>query len=396
MFEPAHPFISGDSHLEVDSKNWITRVPEKYRDRAPRVIRLPDGGDAWLVEGQPLRQNAADIYGGKGREVWRPTGQQYETTPGTGPGSQRLKEQDMDGVSAEVLFPAVGAGPSLWRSIKDNAAYLSVIQAYNSWLAEDYCSEDPNRLIGVGALPQTGKVDDVIAEMERCLKLGLRTVALGAFPSGKPYPMPEDDKFYGAVVDQGVPLTIHVQLSRRADAPLFNYAREPEGGAGRGIVGQLAHDKFCRLGGVNAVQLMFAGVFDRFPTLKIDFAENQIGWLAHFYEQAEERYDRHWFWGELLQGMKPLERRPIEYLREHCYWGFQGDRAGVEMRDRMRTDRVIWASDFPHQESDWPESRKTLERNFTGIPADDTFKMVVGNAVEFFKLQDCYAAWEGK
>ena len=71
---------------------------------------------------------------------------------------------------------------------------------------------------------------------------------------------------------------------------------------------------------------------------------NQIGWLPHFYEQAEERYDRHWFWGELLQGVKPLERRPIEYLREHCFWGFQGDRSGVELRDRMRTERLIQAA----------------------------------------------------
>jgi hypothetical protein len=83
--------ISGDSHLEIDSRYWIDRVPEEHRDRAPRLIRLPDGADAWMVEGAPLRQNASDIYGGKGRDEWQPFGQRYEGTPGTGPGDQRVR-----------------------------------------------------------------------------------------------------------------------------------------------------------------------------------------------------------------------------------------------------------------------------------------------------------------
>ena len=77
-------YISGDSHLEVDSKWWVHRVVEKYRDRAPRVVRLENGADGWIIEGKPPRQVAADLYGGKGREAWNPFGQNYEDTPGTG------------------------------------------------------------------------------------------------------------------------------------------------------------------------------------------------------------------------------------------------------------------------------------------------------------------------
>ena len=43
-------YVSGDSHLEIDSKVYLDRVPAEHRDRAPKVVRLPDGGDAWLVE----------------------------------------------------------------------------------------------------------------------------------------------------------------------------------------------------------------------------------------------------------------------------------------------------------------------------------------------------------
>ncbi|MPZ14200.1 MAG: amidohydrolase family protein [Chloroflexi bacterium] len=392
-----HPIVSGDSHLEVDSKNWIGRVPEKHRDRAPRVIRTEDGVDAWLVEGSPLRRNSSDLYGGKGRDVWTPNGQRYDETPGTGPGSQRVREQDSDGVSAEVLFPAQVAGPALWRSIEDDSAYRSVVQAYNGWLAEDYCSDAPERLIGVGVLPWT-TVDHCVSEMERCRKLGLRTVVLGTFPSGKGYPTPEDDRFWAAAVDMDVPVTVHVQLNRSGSraGPLFRYPKDltADGSSRGGIVTQVANDKFCRLGGINAVQLLFAGVFNRFPNLRIDFAENQIGWIPHFYEQADERYERHWPWAEKLLGMPRLDREPSAYLRAHCLWGFQTDRAGVELRHHIGVDRLIWASDFPHQESSWPESRESIDRVFAGVPGTEIFKMVCGNVVDFFHLQDCYPTWE--
>src|SRR5262245_12686151 len=148
-------YISGDSHLEIDSKKWIDRVPSQYREQAPHLVRMPDGGDGWVVEDQPPRQNAADIYGGKGRHNWQPNGQQYETTPGTGPGEQRIKEQDTDGIDAEILFPGQVAGPRLWRQMTNDDAYKSVVRAYNDWLAEDYCSVDPERLIGIGVIPWT-------------------------------------------------------------------------------------------------------------------------------------------------------------------------------------------------------------------------------------------------
>lgn len=394
--ERSFPVISGDSHLEVDSKNWIDRVPEQYRDRAPRLLHLPDGTDAWLVEGTPLRSNSGDLYGGKGRDKWHPGGQSYAETPGTGPGSQRVKEQDQDRVSAEVLFAAQQAGPRLWRCITDDDAYKAVVQAYNSWLAEDYCSEAPERLIGLGVLPWTG-VEDCIAEMERCTRLGLKAVVLGVFPSGRGYPTPADDKFWAAAVDMQIPVAVHVEFDRQGPraGKLFEYPKQSQFGAGQGgVVGQVANDKFCRLGGVNAVQLIFAGVFDRFPTLHIDFAENQSGWLAHFYEQADERYERHWPWAERLLGIEHLERTPSQYLREHCLWGFQGDRVGVENRHHVGVDRLIWASDFPHQESNWPESMRQIDRIFAGVPEEETYRMVCGNAVEFFHLQDCMPAWE--
>lgn len=383
-------YISGDSHLELDSKVWVDRVPKEHRDRAPRLVRTADGADAWLVEGVPLRQNASDIYGGKGRDEWQPFGQRYEGTAGTGPAEQRVREQDVDGIDAEVLFPGQQAGPRLWRSIADDDAYRSVVRAYNDFLAEDYCSVAPERLIGVGVIPWSG-LDDAIAELERCARHGLKAVVLGIFPTGKGYPTPEDDRFWAAAVDLGIAVTVHVEFDRNGQrgGPLFRYGRVPkqlQQTRGSGIVEQLTNDKFCRLGAVNAVQLTFSGVFDRFPSLRIDFAENQIGWIPFFLEMADVRYERHRHWAERLLDVKPLERRPSEYIREHCYWGFQHDRVGVELRHHLGVDRVIWATDFPHQESDWPNSIEVVDESFTGVPPEERRAMVAGNAIDFFHL----------
>ena len=129
-----------------------------------------------------------------------------------------------------------------------------------------------------------------------------------------------------------------------------------------------------------------SGLFDRFPNLRIFFAENQIGWVPFFLQAADVRYDRHVRWAERLLGFKPLRRLPSEYIREHCLWGFQFDRVGVELRHKINVDGLIWGSDFPHQESDWPESMSIIERNFAGVPELEKYKMVCGNAVEFFQL----------
>jgi predicted TIM-barrel fold metal-dependent hydrolase len=384
----AYRYISGDSHLEVDSKWWVDRVPKAHRDRAPRLIKLPDGGDAWMVEGRPLREVATDLYGGKGRDNWWPYGQSYETTPGTGTPQQRLREQDQDGIDAEVFFPGASS-PGIWRAIKDNDAYKAVVRAYNDWLGEDYCSADRDRLIGLGFLPWTG-VDDAIAEMERCAKLGLKGVNLGVFPSAKGYPTPEDDRFWAAAIDMGMPIAIHHQFDRseerggplvKFDAPKEIQERMP---STRGFAEHVT--LFGREGAVNALQLALTGVFDRFPRLRLFFGETQIGWIPFFLEMSEARYERHRYWAQRLLNWKPMERRPTDYIQEHCYWGFQHDRTGVELRDKIGVDRLIWAVDFPHQDSEWPHSMNLVQWNFAGVPDDETYKMVAGNVIDFFHL----------
>jgi predicted TIM-barrel fold metal-dependent hydrolase len=386
-------YISGDSHLEIDSRHWLPRVPARYRDQAPRLTRQSDGSDAWVINNNVVRPAAAaDLYGGKGRDHYVPFGGKYEGTPGTGTPEQRLREQDRDSIDAEVLFPSQQGGPKFWRRIEDDKAYKAMVRAYNSGLVEEYCAADPDRLIGVGILPLTRELADTITEMEFCAKAGLKTVLLQGFPSGKAYPSEEDDRFWAAALDLNMPVSVHVDLDRSSEraGPLFKYPREPAK-----LMEKISHDLVDQVGrfgpvrgngSVAAVQWVLSGLFDRFPKLRIFFAENQIGWIPFFLQGADVRYDRHYRWAERLLGFKPLRRLPSEYIREYCLWGFQFDRVGVELRHKINVDRLIWGSDFPHQESDWPESMKVIERNFAGVPEEDKYKLVCGNAVEFFCL----------
>jgi predicted TIM-barrel fold metal-dependent hydrolase len=386
-------YVSADSHLEIDSKHWLGHVPAEYRDQAPRLVRQPDGSDAWTIGDNIMRPAAAaDLYGGKGRDQYVPFHGRYEGTPGTGSAEQRLREQDQDGIDAEVLFPSQQGGPKFWRRIEDDDAYKAIVRAYNTWLREEYCAVNPERLIGVGILPLVNDVDDVIEELEFCAGAGFKTVLLQGFPTGKAYPSDEDDPFWARSLELNMPISVHVDLERTGErkGPLFKYPKESDE-----IMKKLTQDLVYQVGrfgpsrgngSIAAVQWVLSGLFDRFPKLRIFFAENQIGWIPFFLQGADVRYDRHHHWADRLLGLKPLGRPPSEYIREYFYWGFQFDRVGVELRHKINVDRLMWGSDFPHQESDWPESLRIIDNNFTGLPEEEKHKMVCGNAVEFFNL----------
>jgi len=389
--------ISADSHLEVRPDRYCKRVPSKYRDRAPKVIVLEDGTLAVLQEGQPLERLISNISCGLPYEERRPfdplPGENYESSPGTGSPEQRLREQDRDGVDAEVLFPG-NVGPGFWRGIRNDDAYKAVVRAYNDWLAEEYCSHAPERLIGVGVIPITN-VKDAVEELEHCADLGLKGVAIDAFPGGQRFPTANDDKFWSAAIDLEMAVTIHVQFGfprrgRGAPAstgPSFQYPRQPDP---EHHVPDIVErfNKYGFRGSIHIVQMICAGVFDRFPKLNIYVAEVQIGWVPNWMDQLDNEYGRQRFWAERVLGLPQLARLPSEYAREHCYWGFNHNPAGVRIaRQEMGVDRVMWASDFPHLESDWPNSQRVIEENFAGVPEEEKWKMVVGNAVNFFHLE---------
>jgi predicted TIM-barrel fold metal-dependent hydrolase len=370
----AYRCISADSHLEVSPNRWRDRVPAKHRDRAPRVIRLPNGGDAILAENTKLLKLWAHNAGIPWEEWGHDNVKCYEGAVGSGTPQERLRELDTDGVDAEVLYPGLNK-LSFLNSIADDAAYFAVTAAYNEFLAEEYMGADPERFIPVGILPRRG-VEPAIKEMEHCAKLGLKAISLDAYPNGSLSIKPEDDRFWAAALDSGMPVTVHTMFSGmregRERTSEFNLARRIS--------------TYGTKAAPIAMALAIHGVFDRFPKLQIYFAENQIGWIPNYLEQADLIWERHRFYHERAQGLKPLGRRPSEVIKDHCLWGFMDNPVGVQLRHHIGVDKVMWSTDFPHDPSDWPNSRATIERNFAGVPEREKYLMLAGNAIRFFKL----------
>ncbi len=210
-----YEIVSTDSHLEVSPDQWCPYVDREFQAYVPKVVKLPNGGDAWLMPGKsqpvPLGLN---FSAGRGWENLKTSGISYaEGLVGAGDAKQRLGEMDQDGVDAEILFPAVSGQRTLDIGAIPPEAYIAIARGYNDWLSQEYTSEDPDRLLGLAILPCT-TIDDSIAELERVAGMpGIRGIVLHQWPNGSPVPKPdEDDRFWARAIALDVPLTAHVSF----------------------------------------------------------------------------------------------------------------------------------------------------------------------------------------
>src|SRR5436190_152051 len=161
--------FSEDGHIDLNPDVWRNRIAAKWRDRAPKRVKMPNGSDAVVVDGgKPntigVTRSVRVAHKDLAKQV--PT---FENNAGTGSPEQRLREQDQDGIEAEILFSQISF---VLRQAKDDGLYLELVRAYNEFLAEEYMAVAPDRLICMGTIPITG-VEDAVRELEHCAKLGL-------------------------------------------------------------------------------------------------------------------------------------------------------------------------------------------------------------------------------
>jgi len=380
--------VSGDSHLEVSPERWTWRLPPRYRERAPRVVPLresdlppglPVRGEGWIAEGieqaVPLGMN---LSAGKKPEDRRTYGWTYrENHAGTGDPVQRLREMDQDGVDAEVEYAAV-AGPGFLGRLPDRDLYLACIEAYNDFLGLEHCAAEPDRLWGMAQVPMSG-IEDAVSELRRTRDHpGIKGWQLGSWPAGHPYPTPEDDAFWELALSLDAPLTAHVTFSGEAAA---EPARSSQILAGTGAPLQTIMAAGCPAPAHTVCQLMVHGVFDRFPELRLHFAETGAGWAPYFLEQSDLVYRN---FGP-AKG-RELRKLPSEYFRQHVVLGFQRDRIAVANRHQIGVENLVWGNDFPHSAGDWPHSRELLDEMFADVPSDEQQRIVCGNVASFYRM----------
>ena len=373
-----YQLISGDGHVETPPEAFVKYVPKQWVDRAPKLIHLPSGGEGWLIEGMPLLQNGQNITGRgpvqmSGASYYNEDGSPAE---GAGDANQRLREQDLDGIDAEVLFPPVFASRFI-EAISDRDVYCSMVRAYNTFLAYDYCSVAPDRLIGNATLPVTG-IDDALAELEFAHEAGLPSVCFYQFPNGSGGPTPEDDRFWERCLELGMAISPHFGFGL-AQAP---YPGKPgTDTSGVGFAAALAqrvgnhHPVYCM------AQLIASGVFDRFPEIKFYFAESNIAWLPWTLFTFDDNLD---LFGPAF-GAK-FEMKPSEYVEKHCYFGIVRDPIGLSYHEMIPMDNVMFGSDFPHSVGSYPNSKKFLDEAFSGLPEEIKRKVLLETPARYYGL----------
>jgi len=362
-----YQLISGDSHVNEPPDLWTSRLPARFRDRAPHMERFPQG-DAWVLEGalDPVNFGANCNVGlpPEQRPAWITWDQ---VRRGGYDPVARLEEQDADGVDAEILYPTPRLSNQIFWHTADPEFHLACVRAYNDWLAE-YASHDHERLWGVAMVPNVG-VGEALEELHRALALpGMRGAMIGQYPHGGDAIEPEDDALWAALVEAGAPLSIHV-----------GFALSPVGDKAR--MGKAAAAGFLRFfdAPVRIWQCIESGVFDRFPDLHLVLVEVDSSWLPYLSEQMDDRYKR-----AAPANRSPLERMPSEYLATNVFSTFITDSYGVRNRGEIGVSQMLWSSDYPHSGADWPHSMDTINAHFAGVPDEERHAILAGNALRLY------------
>ena len=133
--------------------------------------------------------------------------------------------------------------------------------------------------------------------------------------------------------------------------------------------------------------MIFGGVFDRFPKLKVISVENDASWPLAILERADDRWKHDQGWAG-VGGAAGITsgRLPSEIFRQHVAASFMRDRTAILCRDIIGKGNIMWGSDYPHFDGAWPNQKAQLERQFEGVPLEDQIRIGRTNCIDFYKL----------
>jgi len=367
---PAYRYVSADSHVNPLPTIWRERLPARWRDRAPRVVDRDDG-QFLVFEGQEQRIYALASVAGKKASDFKEETRKIEKDfkPGGWDPEARIADQDRDNVAAEVLY-----GGTLTFKTDDRELRFALMQAYNDWLAE-FCRAHPERLIGIAEIP-TWDVELARQEAGRTRELGLRGVLIPAIPAvegpwstpaDRPYTDPWYEPLWQTLSDLEMSANMHLG------------ARPLTKGLDQDIMVSIVCNKAMMAEPI--ASLIFSGALQRNPKLKIVSVESGIGWMAFLVGWMDKTWHKHRHWQK-----SPLTEEPSFYFHRQVLGTFIEDRVGVDEREVIGVENIMWSNDYPHSDSTWPNSVAAIEEHFEGVPEDEKFKIVAGNAAALYGI----------
>ena len=359
--------ISADSHITEPPNCYLDFIDAKYRDEAPRLVNDPKYGDTFVIKGLPKAVPMGLVAGaGKPSSELRMGGARFEELHRGGwDPKARLADQDRDGVAAEMLYPTVGM---MLCNHPDLDYKRACMQAYNRWL-ESYCAPISGRVFGLG---QTAvrTVAEAIEDFRQIKAMGFKGVMMPGNPGWKDYDDPAYDALWQVAVELDLPLSFHI-LTANSDA--LTHHRGPRINSFMSII------RGCQdiMG-----MFVFAGIFERVPGLKVVCVEADAGWAPHVMYRMDHAYDRHRHW---MKG-RELAKPPSAYFRQNIYLTFQDDWVAFKMKDLCNVRRLMWANDFPHSDSTWPNSQALLAEHTAHLSLEERNAILHDNVAELYGL----------
>jgi predicted TIM-barrel fold metal-dependent hydrolase len=389
--------ISVDDHVVEPPNVWTDRLPAKYRDVGPRVVRAPvkeitfvggrftpvigdrgdDGplADWWFYEDLRRPLVRVDSAVGVDRDHVTMTGITYEDMrPGSYDVKARLADMDLNWTEASLCFPTFPrfCGQTFTEA-KDRELALLCIKAYNDWMVEEWCGQSGGRLIPLIIVP-LWDAELAAQEVRRNAERGVHAVCFSEIPPNLGLPSIHSgfwDPFFAACAEANMVINMHIgsgskMPSTSSDAPAA-------------VGSTLTFANAC----FSLVDWLMSGVFTKFPTLKIAYSEGQIGWIPYILHRADTVWRENRAWGGVAD--KVLEP-PSELFRRHVYGCFFDDAHGLRSIDEIGADNVTYESDYPHSDSTWPNTRAIAEEQTKGLDRETIVKIMRGNAIKMLSL----------
>jgi predicted TIM-barrel fold metal-dependent hydrolase len=364
--------ISADSHVVEAHDLWQQRVPAKLRDRAPRLVH-EETTDRLLCDDAVLPPVGLLAGCARGDDEVRVEGRWDEDVFRGGYDPDiRMEDLARDAVDAEVLFPTIGMQ---MYPIKDPDFQWALFKAYNSWLAEEFCAAHPDRLFGVAMLNHED-VDAAIAELVRAREMGLVGVMVPLYAGEEnPYWDERFDPLWAAAVEHQMPVNLHAATNRVRKYDFS--ARKTESPS------QAMANSAQNVRGI-LMDMIFFGLFDRFPELKVVSVENDAGWAGHLLESS----DYSWHRGKRLREQGANQHAPSYYFHEgdNIKLTFMRDRTAILAHEVIGLNALLWGNDFPHHVSTWPHSKELLDEHFHDQPVAVRDRVVRENVRDLYHL----------
>jgi predicted TIM-barrel fold metal-dependent hydrolase len=388
--------ISVDDHVLEPAHVWQDRVPARFKDAAPRLVR-DKAGEAWVYEGKRMVTPGLGAVAGKTREEFSFEPITYdEMRPGCYDSVARLEDMDRAGVLASMCFPSFPRFcGQVFNEAEDRELALLCVQAYNDWMIEEWCGNAPGRYIPLTLIPLWDPVL-AAAEVRRNAERGSTAVAFSENPAMLRLPTVQDpgghwDPLMAACEETETVLCMHIgssskRLTMSDESPMLVTM---SWGPPLLIAGAM-------------IEWIFSPVVRKFPGIKVALAEGGIGWMPFFLEKAAQVVEKHQFWianGDVrhdsLSGRVEVDERAaidlegfsvMDKFRQHIYGCFIDDIHGVRNLDAIGYDNVMIETDYPHSDSTWPNCLEHAQKQLAGISPENRHKIMRGNAERLFRF----------